>query len=317
MSSSSHLVQPDPPATTSGNEDRERQILAAASDLVAHYGYDKTTIDDIAREAGVSKGAIYLHFKGKDDLFEALLRRELTTYAQRWFELIEADPNGGTIAGLYKNSLYALNSSKLMAAMFRQDTRVLGNFLRRRPNVFRGIRDEHQASHRYVFVKMMQDAGAVRSDLDPRVIAYINGPHRARMAGLDDGLSSDRPPIDELIEGIAAIMDSALTPAGGGNSETRKGDHPADRRGGPPAVRQGGSTGPGARCIVIAVTDLTYTYPRGDTETLHSLSFEVAEREIFGFLGPSGCRQDDDAEHSDRLAAGLRGLRPRDGPRAS
>ena len=50
--------------------------------------------------------------------------------------------NGGTIAGLYKNSLYALNSSKLMAAMFRQDTRVLGNFRRRRPNVFRGMRDE-------------------------------------------------------------------------------------------------------------------------------------------------------------------------------
>ncbi len=39
---------------------------------------------------------------------------------------------------------------------------------------------------------------------------------------------------------------------------------------------------------MIAVTDLTYTYPRGDTETLHGLSFEVAEREIFGFLGPSG-----------------------------
>ena len=39
---------------------------------------------------------------------------------------------------------------------------------------------------------------------------------------------------------------------------------------------------------MIAVTDLTYIYPRGDTETLHSLSFEVAEREIFGFLGPSG-----------------------------
>ena len=224
MSVFGHSVERDTLATTAtpGIADRERQILTAASELIVHYGYDKTTIDDIAREAGVSKGAIYLHFKGKDDLFEALLRRELTTYAERWLELIEADPNGGTIAGLYKNSLYALNSSKLMAAMFRQDTRVLGNFLRRRPNVFRGMRDEHQASHRYVFVKMMQDAGAVRSDLDPRVIAYIMDLIAHGMAGLDDGLSSDRPPIDELIEGIAAIMDSALTPAGGGNSETGK-----------------------------------------------------------------------------------------------
>ncbi len=216
------LVPQDAPATNPANADRERQIFAAASELVVHYGYDKTTIDDIAREAGVSKGAIYLHFKSKDDLFEALLRRELRTYAERWLELIEADPNGGTIAGMYKNSLYALNSSKLMAAMFRQDTRVLGNFLRRRPNTFHGMRDAHKASHRHVFVKMMQDAGAVRSDLDPRVIAYIMDLIALGMAGLDDGVPSDRPPIDELIEGIAAIMDSALTPAGGRNSETGK-----------------------------------------------------------------------------------------------
>ena len=53
--------------------DREQRILDAAADLIAHFGYDKTTVDDIARRAGVSKGAIYLHFKSKDDLFEGLL----------------------------------------------------------------------------------------------------------------------------------------------------------------------------------------------------------------------------------------------------
>ncbi len=39
---------------------------------------------------------------------------------------------------------------------------------------------------------------------------------------------------------------------------------------------------------MISVHDLTFTYPRSDTETLHGLSFEIAEGEIFGFLGPSG-----------------------------
>ena len=56
--------------------EREQRILDAASRLIAHYGYDKTTVSDVAREAGVSKGAIYLHWKSKTALFEALLFRE-------------------------------------------------------------------------------------------------------------------------------------------------------------------------------------------------------------------------------------------------
>ncbi|MEM7028378.1 MAG: helix-turn-helix domain-containing protein, partial [Chloroflexota bacterium] len=42
--------------TKSDNKEREERILDAASNLFVHYGYDKTTVDDIAREAGVSKG---------------------------------------------------------------------------------------------------------------------------------------------------------------------------------------------------------------------------------------------------------------------
>lgn len=39
---------------------------------------------------------------------------------------------------------------------------------------------------------------------------------------------------------------------------------------------------------MIAVRDLTYTYPGAQEETLHGLNFEIEEGEIFGFLGPSG-----------------------------
>lgn len=39
---------------------------------------------------------------------------------------------------------------------------------------------------------------------------------------------------------------------------------------------------------MITVSDLTYTYPGAETETLHGLNFEVGNQEIFGFLGPSG-----------------------------
>ena len=147
------------PDTKSSNPEREQRILDAAADLFVHYGYDKTTVSDIARAAGVSKGAIYLHFESKDALFEGLLMREVMAYQTRWLALIEADPKGGTIGGMYKNVLYALNSSAFMAAMFRQDSRVLGSYLRKKGNLFKS---NQEGASRYHFVKMMQEAGAIR-----------------------------------------------------------------------------------------------------------------------------------------------------------
>ena len=197
----------------SENDEREQKILDAAVNLFLHYGYDKTTVSDIAREAGVSKGAIYLHFASKDALLEALITRETMTYAEKWLALIDADPRGGAIGGMYKNSLYALSSSDFMAAMFRQDGRILGNYLRKPGNLFIEMRDAQEESSRLVFVKMMQDAGVMRSDIDARVVAHIMDMLAFGLVGMDDFLDKEKtPPAADVIEGIASIMDRALTP---------------------------------------------------------------------------------------------------------
>src|SRR5690606_41617518 len=46
------------------------------AELILRWGYDKTTVEDVARAAGVAKGTIYLHWKTRDALFTALLRRD-------------------------------------------------------------------------------------------------------------------------------------------------------------------------------------------------------------------------------------------------
>lgn len=204
----------------SDNKEREKRILDVAADLFIHYGFDKTTVSDIAREAGISKGTIYLHFKGKDALLEGLVIRETQAYAEKWLDLLEADPNGGTIAAMYKNSLYALNDRPFMAAMFTQDGRVLGNYLRKPDNFFRVMRDKQEHSDRYLFVKMMQEAGAVRQDISAKVIAHIMDMLAYGLVGMEGIVpQADIPSFDGLIEGIAAIMDSALTPPDSGNVE--------------------------------------------------------------------------------------------------
>ncbi len=43
-------------------------ILDATDRLLAHYGYKKMTIDDLAREVGIGKGSVYLHFESKEEI---------------------------------------------------------------------------------------------------------------------------------------------------------------------------------------------------------------------------------------------------------
>ncbi|MFJ5368835.1 TetR/AcrR family transcriptional regulator, partial [Bosea sp. CER48] len=52
---------------------RVDQIADAALRLFARYGYKRSSMDDIAKEAGLAKATLYLHFKGKDDVFRAML----------------------------------------------------------------------------------------------------------------------------------------------------------------------------------------------------------------------------------------------------
>jgi AcrR family transcriptional regulator len=53
-------------------------IVSVARDLFAAHGYAGTSIEDIARQAGVAKGALYHHFSGKDALFRAVYEAVLS-----------------------------------------------------------------------------------------------------------------------------------------------------------------------------------------------------------------------------------------------
>jgi AcrR family transcriptional regulator len=50
-------------------------LLDAAEQLLARYGYKKTTMDDVARLTGVGKGTIYLHFPSKEELILGTIDR--------------------------------------------------------------------------------------------------------------------------------------------------------------------------------------------------------------------------------------------------
>ncbi len=207
----------------SSNPEREQRILAAAADLIEHYGYDKTSVEEIARAAGVSKGAIYLHFKSKEALFEALLLRDAETAITRFYELIDADPGGVTIFNIYRYTLVVTEELPLMKAVYLNDRRLLGDYLRR-------LRDTPLASQMMTFsadfVRHYQDAGLIRRDLDPEMVAYLLIALRNGVFGMDEVVPSENVvSISVLGETLAQMLARGLEPV-----DTNEGDQAAGRK---------------------------------------------------------------------------------------
>jgi AcrR family transcriptional regulator len=73
---SSQRVEPRKRAAHLGPERRRPQVLDAALELFLELGYEGTSMDAVARAAGVTKPVVYACFAGKDELFRALLSRE-------------------------------------------------------------------------------------------------------------------------------------------------------------------------------------------------------------------------------------------------
>src|SRR3954451_10356344 len=63
-------------ARAQGGEARD-ELLTAALQVFARRGYREAGVDEIAAEAGYSKGALYWHFSGKEELLMALLEERI------------------------------------------------------------------------------------------------------------------------------------------------------------------------------------------------------------------------------------------------
>jgi AcrR family transcriptional regulator len=66
-------------AALSDEERRTEEILDAAFRVFSIKGYHNSTVDDIAQEAGISKGTCYQYFEGKEDIFIATMEGSLET----------------------------------------------------------------------------------------------------------------------------------------------------------------------------------------------------------------------------------------------
>lgn len=77
-------------AAQAQGRDARTALMDAAAKVFARRGLRDASVDDIAQEAGFSKGAVYWHFAGKDDLFRALLDERIDAPIRETIALLES-----------------------------------------------------------------------------------------------------------------------------------------------------------------------------------------------------------------------------------
>ncbi len=168
--------------TKEAAENTQRELLDAALTTFGQKGYEATRLEDIARRAGVTRGAIYHHFSNKADLYKALVEQAsgqgkvliqkavskggtfediVSRIFTSYFALLEDDNHFRDVVILTLSNMEVSNDLKDLARRRYEEARVLV---------------ENIAG----FFNIAISSGQLRSDLDPEVaaralIAYQNG----------------------------------------------------------------------------------------------------------------------------------------------
>ena len=80
-----------PPRTRRVEPEARRQaILKAALEVFAAHGFEAARLDDVAARAGVAKGTLYLYFRDKEALFEALVRNAVSPIMEQMSKVAAA-----------------------------------------------------------------------------------------------------------------------------------------------------------------------------------------------------------------------------------
>jgi TetR/AcrR family fatty acid metabolism transcriptional regulator len=150
--------------------DKREAILRAAITVFAHNGYFNSKVADIAREAGVADGTVYLYFKGKEDILHSIFDRsveEALDAARKQVKLL-SDPRE-KLRQIAIQHLERLGADRDLAVVFQVELRGSTKFMQEFSAA--GFA-EYLALIRSTFEEGQQ-AGLFRSDLNATVVAKI------------------------------------------------------------------------------------------------------------------------------------------------
>ena len=194
-------------------------IMQAAVKLFSEKGFEKTSIEELAREAGIGKGTVYSYFQTKSDILHAFcedelvcLHQELTANADKEIPLLKQMVN------IYMSEFRMITENREFGRLFMQQTAFprdvdLEKHLENEDNYFRVL---------FPLLEKAQERGELRHDLE---LLYITGHFYGLYLLLVSAWFTGRVPTEEAEIALETLFRQALEglrppPAAGGIATT-------------------------------------------------------------------------------------------------
>ena len=157
-----------PARRQSGPGDKRAAILGAATRVFARRGFFNAQVADVAREAGVAAGTVYLYFRSKDDLLTSIFEESMTRALQETERALDGvtDPIE-RLRRLARVHLGRLGSQRDLAVVFQVELRQSTKFMER----FSAAQLRTYLDHLRDAVCAAQQAGLFRADLNATLAA--------------------------------------------------------------------------------------------------------------------------------------------------
>ena len=209
----STAVRSDVPEEPRESAARAR-IVAAAIEVFGTYGFSKSTVQEIAAAAHVSKPLFYRHFKNKQDVFEVVIERVFTDWHEAMVDRVARE--GGTTAEalrvLFVGAIEYAQARPLLNHLLTRDSQLLlataSDVWDRACGALKGLFEE--------ILRRGVEAGEVRVDVPVEHMAdllmEINFVYTNRQ--LHTGMAIGR----ELAEDVARCMSAAVSARSGSRS---------------------------------------------------------------------------------------------------
>jgi TetR/AcrR family transcriptional regulator, fatty acid metabolism regulator protein len=194
------------------NSDKYHQILSAAIKVFAERGFSQSTISQIAQEAGVADGTIYLYFKNKDDILVQFYERMTDHVSSRFWEAVEEGQSAiEKLQNLIRAHLEVFESQPNGAIVYQSEThlqwRLVQEPTRQMSRMYREVISK--------LVALGQKEGTIRTDLYVGLVKrLINGAVEEVIntwihTGMDHDLASMAEPlVDLFLRGIGTQCDT-------------------------------------------------------------------------------------------------------------
>ncbi len=123
-------------------EETRRKLLKAAEKVFAKVGFESARLEDIAKEAGHTRGAFYAHFSRKEDLFFALLEQKAYQHLRTIQAIVDEHPDSQQRIRKFRDYFSSLAANPNWSMLMLE----FKLFAARHPK----LRDKLAARHRHI-----------------------------------------------------------------------------------------------------------------------------------------------------------------------